>query len=130
MAEYAYLVVYLPRGTSRDARDAARRVLTDHAEYGGWELSRLRSARTAAGRLPSEGESYAQSAHSELISRLGRNRPAAWEPTRLPSEGDAVRPGRRLAAVEEPVQDANSEAEPVDGHPLVDTVEHSGKVQI
>ena len=41
MAEYAYLVVYLPRGTSRDARDAARRVLTDHAEYGGWELSRL-----------------------------------------------------------------------------------------
>ena len=42
MAEYAYLVVYLPRGTSRDARDAARRVLTDHAEYGGWELSKLR----------------------------------------------------------------------------------------
>jgi hypothetical protein len=41
MAEYAYLVVYLPRGTSRDARDAARQVLTDHAEYGGWELSRL-----------------------------------------------------------------------------------------
>ena len=34
MAEYAYLVVYLPRGTSRDARDAARRILTDHAEYG------------------------------------------------------------------------------------------------
>ena len=42
MAEYAYLVVYLPRGTSRDARDAARQVLTDHAEYGGWELSKLR----------------------------------------------------------------------------------------
>jgi len=41
MAEYAYLVVYLPRGTSRDARDAARRILTDHAEYGDWELSRL-----------------------------------------------------------------------------------------
>jgi hypothetical protein len=39
MAEYAYLVVYLPRGTSRDA---ARRILTDHAEYGQWELSRLR----------------------------------------------------------------------------------------
>ena len=39
MAEYAYLVVYLPRGTSREA---ARRVLTDHAEYGDWELSRLR----------------------------------------------------------------------------------------
>jgi hypothetical protein len=32
-------VVYLPRGMTRDA---ARRVLTDHAEYGHWELSRLR----------------------------------------------------------------------------------------
>ena len=41
MADYAYLVVYLPRGTSRDARDAARKILTDHAEYGDWELSRL-----------------------------------------------------------------------------------------
>ena len=41
MAEYAYLVVYLPRGLSRDARDAARRILADHAEYGDWELSRL-----------------------------------------------------------------------------------------
>jgi hypothetical protein len=39
MADYAYLVVYLPRGISRDA---ARRILTDHAEYGEWELSRLR----------------------------------------------------------------------------------------
>jgi hypothetical protein len=39
MAEYSYLVVYLPRGTSRDA---ARRILTDHAEYGNWELSRVR----------------------------------------------------------------------------------------
>jgi len=39
MAQYSYLVLYLPRGTSRDA---ARRILTDHAEYGHWELSRLR----------------------------------------------------------------------------------------
>jgi hypothetical protein len=39
MAEYSYLVLNLPRGTSRDA---ARRILTDHAEYGNWELSRLR----------------------------------------------------------------------------------------
>ena len=39
MAEYSYLVLYLPRGTSRDA---ARRILTDHAEYGDWELARLR----------------------------------------------------------------------------------------
>jgi len=39
MAEYDYLVLYMPRGTSRDA---ARRILTDHAEYGDWELARLR----------------------------------------------------------------------------------------
>lgn len=39
MAEYSYLVLYLPRGTSRDA---ARQILTDHAEYGHWELSRVR----------------------------------------------------------------------------------------
>ena len=42
MAEYAYLVVYLPRGTSRDARDSARRILAGYAEYGDWELARLR----------------------------------------------------------------------------------------
>ncbi|HUN31736.1 MAG TPA: DUF5703 family protein [Trebonia sp.] len=39
MTEYAYMVVHLPRGTTREA---ARRVLTDHAEYGEWELARLR----------------------------------------------------------------------------------------
>ena len=39
MGEYDYLVLYLPRGTSRDA---VRRILTDHAEYGHWELARLR----------------------------------------------------------------------------------------
>jgi Family of unknown function (DUF5703) len=38
MAQYSYLVVYLPRGLSRDA---ARQILTDHAEYGDWELTRL-----------------------------------------------------------------------------------------
>ena len=38
MTQYSYLVVYLPRGLSRDA---ARRILTDHAEYGDWELTRL-----------------------------------------------------------------------------------------
>jgi hypothetical protein len=38
MAEYSYLVLYLPRGISRDT---ARRLLTDHAEYGEWELARL-----------------------------------------------------------------------------------------
>jgi hypothetical protein len=39
MAEYSYLVLNLPRGTSRDV---ARRILTDHAEYGDWELARMR----------------------------------------------------------------------------------------
>jgi Family of unknown function (DUF5703) len=39
MAEYSYLMLYIPRSTSRYA---ARRILTDHAEYGNWELSRLR----------------------------------------------------------------------------------------
>jgi len=39
MAEYSYMLLYIPRGTSRDA---ARRMLADHAEYGNWELSRLR----------------------------------------------------------------------------------------
>jgi hypothetical protein len=38
MAEYSYLVLYLPRGMPREA---ARRILTDHAEYGHWELSRM-----------------------------------------------------------------------------------------
>jgi hypothetical protein len=38
MADYSYLVLYLPRGTTRDV---ARRILTDHAEYGRWELARL-----------------------------------------------------------------------------------------
>ena len=38
MVQYSYLVLYLPRGTSRDT---ARRILTDHAEYGQWELARL-----------------------------------------------------------------------------------------
>lgn len=39
MAEYSYLVLNLPRGTSRDV---ARRILADHAEYGNWELAKLR----------------------------------------------------------------------------------------
>ena len=39
MAEWEYQHLYLPRGTSRGA---ARRLLTDQAEYGHWELARLR----------------------------------------------------------------------------------------
>ena len=38
MTQYSYLVVYLPRDVSRDA---ARKILTDHAEYGDWELTRV-----------------------------------------------------------------------------------------
>jgi len=39
MAEYSYLVLSLPRGTTRDT---ARQILTEHAERGGWEIDRLR----------------------------------------------------------------------------------------
>jgi len=39
MVEYEFQYLYLPRGTSRNA---ARRLLTEHAEYGHWELARLR----------------------------------------------------------------------------------------
>ena len=38
-AEYEFRSLYLPRGTSRSA---ARRILTDEAEYGRWELERVR----------------------------------------------------------------------------------------
>jgi hypothetical protein len=39
MGEYEYQHLYLPRGISRQE---ARRLLTDHAEYGHWELARVR----------------------------------------------------------------------------------------
>ena len=39
MAEWEFQKLYLPRGTTRND---ARRLLTDHAEYGHWELARLR----------------------------------------------------------------------------------------
>ena len=39
MVEYTYLVLSLPRGTTRDT---ARQILTEHAEHGGWEIDRLR----------------------------------------------------------------------------------------
>lgn len=38
MAEYSYMVLYLPRDVPRED---ARRILTDHAEYGHWELARM-----------------------------------------------------------------------------------------
>ncbi|CAL9379382.1 DUF5703 family protein [Streptomyces fenghuangensis] len=39
MPEYEFRDVYVPRGVSRKA---ATRLLTEHAEYGHWELDRLR----------------------------------------------------------------------------------------
>ena len=39
MTTYEFRTLYLPRGTSRSA---ALRILTDEAEYGHWELDRLR----------------------------------------------------------------------------------------
>ncbi|GII94744.1 DUF5703 family protein [Sinosporangium siamense] len=39
MLNYSYMDVHIPRGTSREA---ARQILTEHAEYGDWELDRLR----------------------------------------------------------------------------------------
>ena len=39
MLEYSYLVLRLPRGTTRDA---ARQILVEHAERDGWELVRVR----------------------------------------------------------------------------------------
>jgi len=41
MTEYSYLILNLPRSSSRDV---VRRILADHAEYGNWELARLRLA--------------------------------------------------------------------------------------
>ena len=38
-ATYEYRELALPRGTTRDG---ARNVLTEYAEYGHWELARLR----------------------------------------------------------------------------------------
>jgi hypothetical protein len=39
MSEYEFQHLVLPRGTSRGA---AKRLITDHAEYGRWELARSR----------------------------------------------------------------------------------------
>jgi Family of unknown function (DUF5703) len=37
--DYEYRLLMIPRGTSRSE---ARRLLTEHAEYGHWELARVR----------------------------------------------------------------------------------------
>jgi hypothetical protein len=48
MGDYEYQQLYLPRGTTRGE---ARRLLTDHAEYGHWELARLRLAADGSRRV-------------------------------------------------------------------------------
>jgi uncharacterized protein DUF5703 len=48
VGEYEFQHLYLPRGTSRGA---ATRLLTDHAEYGHWELQRLRLAADGSRRV-------------------------------------------------------------------------------
>ncbi|MFF4245081.1 DUF5703 family protein [Streptomyces sp. NPDC001822] len=48
MPEYEFVDVYVPRGVSRT--DAAR-LLTDHAEYGHWELDRLTLRRDGSRRV-------------------------------------------------------------------------------
>jgi Family of unknown function (DUF5703) len=47
MPDYSYRVVYLSRDMSRDV---ARRILTDHAERGDWELARVRRFADGSGK--------------------------------------------------------------------------------
>jgi hypothetical protein len=47
-ADYEYRVFSLPRGTSRSE---ARRLLTEHAEYGRWELARVQISFGGARRV-------------------------------------------------------------------------------
>ena len=46
--EYEYRVLSLPRGTSRAE---ARQLLTEHAEYGRWELARVRVSMSGHRRV-------------------------------------------------------------------------------
>jgi hypothetical protein len=48
MVEYEYRVLQLPRTLSRAE---SKRLLTDHAEYGQWELSRVRLYSGGARRV-------------------------------------------------------------------------------
>jgi len=75
MAEYSYLVLNLPRGTSRDA---ARRILTEHAEYGHWELSRL--------RLYADGRRKA-TLRRKVIRAVRTRLPGPWPVGYLPAPG-------------------------------------------
>ncbi|WP_329358573.1 DUF5703 family protein [Streptomyces anulatus] len=48
MPEYEFVDVYVPRGVSR--KEAAR-LLTDHSEYGHWELDRLTLRRDGSRKV-------------------------------------------------------------------------------
>ncbi|MDI2130166.1 DUF5703 family protein [Yinghuangia seranimata] len=48
MADYEFQQLHLPRGTSRGD---ARRILTEHAEYGLWELDRLTIRRDGSRKV-------------------------------------------------------------------------------
>ncbi|GAA0963913.1 DUF5703 family protein [Actinocorallia libanotica] len=48
MVEYTYLIVNLPAGTTREV---ARQIMTEHAEYGGWELHVVRVHRDGRRRI-------------------------------------------------------------------------------
>ena len=48
MPEYEFVDVYLPRGVTRKE---ATRQLTDHAEYGHWELYRLTLLRDGSRKV-------------------------------------------------------------------------------
>ncbi len=67
MMDYSYLVLYIPRTASRDA---TRQMLTDHAEYGHWELSRMRlyadGSRKATLRRPIIRQARSGSAYPRL----------------------------------------------------------------
>ncbi len=47
VVEFEYMQLFLPRETPRNA---VRQALTDHAEYGHWELARLRRYPDGSGR--------------------------------------------------------------------------------
>jgi hypothetical protein len=72
MAEYSYRVVYLPRGMPLDD---ARRILTDQAEYGQWELARM--CRNADG-------SRKATLRRQIIRQVRTPLPRQLPPTRTP----------------------------------------------
>src|SRR5260221_8811451 len=73
-------VLYIPRGTPREV---ARRILTDHAEYGHWELARRSEEHT------SELQS-----HSDLVCRLLLEKKNLPNGRPAPPTDSACRPGR------------------------------------